>query len=113
VQIKVSADEAVFGETFDVAFKKESSQSRIMIANGSLYSDSDGYFIYQVKRRDGMLGKEFYLQKLRVYIGDSDDENTVITDGITFFEPIVSISDKSLSDGTVVKLKNEGDFFVE
>ena len=99
------------GETFDITFEKESSTSYTLVPNGTLNMDSDGYFLYRVSQRDGILGKEFYVEKLRVYIGDSDSENTVITEGIRFFEPIVSLSDKSFSEGDTVKLSNESDFF--
>ena len=113
VIISIPHGEAEIGETFDITFEKSSAQSNIMVPNGALNMDSDGYFLYQVKRRDGMLGKEFYVQKLNVYIGDNDDEYTIISKGITFFEPIVLISDKGLSEGKVVKLENAGDFFVD
>jgi predicted nucleic acid-binding Zn-ribbon protein len=99
------------GETFDVTFEKESTVSYTLIPNGTLNMDSQGYFLYRVARRDGILGKEFYVEKLRVNIGDSDSDNTAITSGIMFFEPIVSLSDKGFSEGDVVQLSNEGDFF--
>jgi hypothetical protein len=101
------------GETFDITFEKESTGSYILVPNGTLNMDGDGYFLYQVKQRNGLLGKEFYLEKLRVYTGDSDSDNTVITRGVTFFEPIVSLSDKGISEGDIVKLSNEGDFFAQ
>ena len=99
------------GETFDVTFEKESTGSYTLVPNGTLNMDSNGYFLYRVSQREGILGKEFYVEKLPVNIGDSDSENTVITEGIRFFEPIVSLSDKGFSEGDAVKLSNEGDFF--
>ncbi|MBR0599654.1 efflux RND transporter periplasmic adaptor subunit [Sinanaerobacter chloroacetimidivorans] len=113
VTIAIQSEEATAGETFDVTFEKESAESHILVPNGALNMDSDGYFLYQVKQRDGMLGKEFYVEKLRVYIGDEDHENTVISKGITFFEPVVLLSNKGLSNGETVKLENEGDFFAD
>jgi RND family efflux transporter MFP subunit len=113
ILIAMPADEVEVGETFDITFEKSSSQSQVLVPNGALNMDSDGYFLYQVKRREGMLGKELYVQKLRVYIGDNDDEHTIISKGITFYEPIVLISDKGLTEGKVVKLENAGDFFTD
>ncbi|MCL2163484.1 MAG: hypothetical protein FWH55_03615 [Oscillospiraceae bacterium] len=101
------------GESFDVTFEKTSTGSYILVPNGALNIDGNGYFVYQVKQRDGILGKELYLEKLYVYIGDSDSDNTIITRGITFFEPIVLLSDKGITEGGVVKLMNEGDFFAD
>ncbi|QHI73537.1 hypothetical protein [Aminipila terrae] len=60
-----------------------------------------------------MLGKEYYVEKLKVYIGDNDNENTIITKGITFFEPVVLLCNKELSAGDTIILENEGDFFAE
>jgi hypothetical protein len=60
-----------------------------------------------------MMGKEYYLERLNVYIGDSDSKNTAIVRGITFFEPLVLISDKAVSAGDAIKLINVGDFFAE
>lgn len=99
------------GDSFDVVFEKESPEARILVPNGALNRDSSGYFLYQIKQRKGLLGKEFYVSKLRVYIGDNDTDDTVVTEGITFFEPIVVQCDKELKEGDTVVLENEGDFF--
>ncbi|MDF2654082.1 MAG: transporter [Bacillota bacterium] len=99
------------GDSFDVVFEKESAEARILVPNGALNRDNNGYFLYQIKQRKGLLGKEFYVAKLRVYIGDNDAEYTVVTKGITFFEPVVVQCDKELTEGDTVVLENEGDFF--
>jgi multidrug efflux pump subunit AcrA (membrane-fusion protein) len=99
------------GDAFDVVFEKESPEARILVPNGALNRDGSGYFLYQIKQRKGLLGKEFYVAKLRVYIGDNDADYTVVTEGITFFEPVVVQCDKELKEGNTVVLENEGDFF--
>ena len=104
-------DNVSAGETFEIDFEKESGESYTLVPNGAVNKDNDGYFLNQIKRRDGILGKEFYVEKLRVYIGDSDSQNTIIVKGVGFFEPIVLVSDKAFSEGETIKLKNEGDFF--
>lgn len=111
--IKLDSKEVTEGEAFNIKLKKESKSRYVLIPNSSIYKDKDGYFIYGIKRRDGILGQEFYTQKVKVDIGDSSLEETVITSGITFIEPIVLISDKQFIQGQTVKLKNEGDFFVK
>jgi hypothetical protein len=57
------------------------------------------------------MGEEYYLERLNIFIGDSDHQNTAVLRGITFFEPIVLVSNKALSAGLTVTLKNPGDFF--
>jgi hypothetical protein len=111
VTVLVESEHISLGETFDLTFEKESTESYTLVPNGALNMDNEGYFLYQIKRRNGIIGKEFYAQKLRVYIGDSDDEYTAITKGISFFEPVSLYSDKIFHEGQTICLANEGDFF--
>ncbi|WP_027398894.1 efflux RND transporter periplasmic adaptor subunit [Anaerovorax odorimutans] len=113
VSVLIKSDKVKAGETFDVKFEKKSSESHTLVPNGTLNKDSDGYFVYQIKQRKGMLGEEFYVEKLKVYIGDNDNENTIITKGITFFEPVVLLCNKEILAGDTVILENEGDFFAK
>lgn len=113
VTISVQEEGVAAGETFEILFEKKSSETYTLVPNGAVNKDSEGYFLSQIKRRDGILGKEFYTEKLRVYIGDSDSDNTVILKGVGFFEPIALVSDKTFDDGDTIKLKNESDFFEE
>jgi hypothetical protein len=113
VKIAVTGQEVTAGETFTVRFEKKSEKTFILVPNGAVNQDSNGYFLYQIKRREGILGEEFYAQKMRVYIGDADDEHTAIMSGMGFFEPIAVFSDKPFEENETIKLKNEGDFFVE
>ncbi len=111
VTIALTDPAVTAGETFDMTFEKTSETTYTLIPNGALNQDNNGYFINQVKRRNGIMGQEYYLERLDVYIGDSDAKNTVIVRGITFFEPIMLISDKPATAGDVVVLSNVGDFF--
>lgn len=113
VSIRIQSDAVKVGETFDIKFEKKSSKSKILVPNGALNKDRDGYFLYQVKQRKGILGKEFYVEKVKINIGDNDTENTIITKGVTFFEPIVLLCNKELKEGDTVILENEGDFFAK
>lgn len=113
VGVLIQSDKVKAGETFEVKFEKKSAESHTLVPNGALNKDSEGYFLYQIKQREGMLGKEFYVEKLKVYIGDNDNENTIITKGITFFEPVVLLCNKELAKGDTVVLENEGDFFAK
>ena len=111
VTINISSAGISDGETFDVAFEKVSASSFILVPNSAVNQDSDGYFLYQIKRRKGIMGDEYYLERLNIYIGDSDRQNTIVLRGITFFDPIVIAGSKALSSGQTVSLRNAGDFF--
>jgi biotin carboxyl carrier protein len=112
VDISVSSSKVSAGETFEVTFEKQSAAGYILVPNSALNLDNDGYFLNQIKRRKGVMGGEYYIARLDVYIGDSDYQNTVIIGGVVFFEPIVSVSDKPLIEGQTINLKNVEDFFV-
>ena len=111
ISISVISDEINDGETFDIAFEKNSTASFILVPSGAINLDNDGYFLYHIKRRRGMMGEEYYVERLNVFLGDSDRQNTAVLRGITFFEPIVLVSDKALSTGITVSLKNPEKFF--
>ncbi|MDR1687180.1 MAG: HlyD family efflux transporter periplasmic adaptor subunit [Clostridiales bacterium] len=111
VTVSVPAEGTSAGETFELTFEKESEQTYTLVPNGAVNRDADGYFLSLIERRDGILGKEFVTSAIKVYIGDSDSQNTVITDGLTFYEPVALLSDKVFLPGQTVKLKNESDFF--
>jgi hypothetical protein len=111
VRITVVSDEISAGESFEIQFEKQGAAQFTLAPNGALNQDNDGYFLYQIKRSKGLMGEEYYLERLTVYIGDSDYQNTAIIKGVSFFEPIVLISDKPLAAGDRIFLKNAGDFF--
>jgi multidrug efflux pump subunit AcrA (membrane-fusion protein) len=111
VSVSIISDEVSAGETFEITFEKTSASSFVLVPTASINQDSDGYFLYRIKRRKGIMGEEYYVDRLDVFLGDSDYRNTAVIRGITFFEPLVLSSDKMLSPGIPVSLKNPGDFF--
>ena len=103
--------ELTAGETFTIEFEQTSSEVFVLVPNGALNMDSDGYFVNLVKKRDGIMGAEYYTEKLSVHIGEADSNNTAVIKGINFFEPIVVLSDRAFVEGETVNLRNVGDFF--
>ncbi|MCL2752446.1 MAG: HlyD family efflux transporter periplasmic adaptor subunit [Firmicutes bacterium] len=111
VTLAVAHDRINAGETFMIQFEKISEASFVLVPNGAVNRDGEGYFLNQIRRRRGVLGTEFFTERLSVYIGDSDSTHTAIIRGITFFEPIAVISDRPFTQGQTIRLQNEGDFF--
>ena len=111
ITISITSEKVSDGETFSVTFEKTSSSSFTLVPNNAINQDNDGYFLYQIKRRRGIMGEEYYLERLNIFIGDSDRQNTAVIRGITFFEPVVLFSNKALDAGVTVSLKNPEDFF--
>jgi hypothetical protein len=111
VSVRVQSGEVRPGETFEVIFEKKSAVPQTLVPNAALNQDNDGYFLNRIKRRKGILGEEYYAERLEVYIGDSDRVNTVIVRGLTFFEPLVLRSSAAVVSGGAVSLLNPEDFF--
>ena len=111
VTIAVDSDMVTAGETFTITFEERSSDSFLLVPNSAIGRDSQGYFVNQVERRRGILGDEFYTRRVRVVVGDSDDQNTAIIQGMTIPRPIVTTSERSFDEGQGIRLQNEGDFF--
>jgi len=111
VSISIDSDRVTAGETFTIQFEERSNISFTLVPNGAIGRDSEGYFIRQIRRRRGILGNEFYTQRLNVIIGDSDNQSTAVIHGLVFFEPIVVLSDRTITDGQSINLRNERDFF--
>ncbi len=113
VRIRFTAENVTAGETFEVLFQKDSETSYILVPNAAVCQDHNGYYLKQIRRRDGIMGKEYYLDRIDIYIGDSDTKNTAVIQGVTFFEPVMLSSNKTAVIGDVISLKNAGDFFEE
>lgn len=111
VSITVNDRNITPNESFSITFSKEGEQTEKLVPNGAIQQDSSGYFLYKISSRKGVLGDEYYTEKLPIYIGDSDNTNTVILNDIGFFEPVVLSSNKPFSEGDTIVLKNGGDFF--
>ena len=113
VTISIESDRVSAGETFTVTFEERSREPFILVPNTAINRDGQGYFVNQIRRRRGILGDEFYTQRLNVIIGDSDDQNTAILQGIVMFAPapIVVNSERPFAQGQSIRLRNEDDFF--
>lgn len=113
IVIKIKSDEITAGETFEIKFTKESTKAYNLIANSAVNKDTENYFVYTVKKREGILGEEYYVLKTIIDIIDTDNENTAISSENLFFEPIIILSDKPFSNKATVIVENEGDFYVK
>lgn len=84
-----------------------------LVPKQTIFDFGDGRFVFQIKKRKGILGDEYYVYKLNVQVGETVNEMTQIISGMEYLEPIVLSSDKELDDDSIVQLKNEKDFLVD
>jgi hypothetical protein len=99
VMIAIVSDEVSEGETFNVIFEKNSASSFTLVPSNAINRDNDGYFVFQIRRRRGIMGEEYFVERLNIFIGDSDHQNTAVIRGITFFDPIVLVSNPKKPGG--------------
>lgn len=106
VVIDIPTDGLVGGEGGTADFKKNIGAYKTLISNSAVGRGVVGYFVYVLKERKGPLGNEFYVQKVTVSIGDSDNTKTVVLSGINATDKVISDSDKPLEDGSPVMISN-------
>ncbi|WP_027629949.1 efflux RND transporter periplasmic adaptor subunit [Ruminiclostridium cellobioparum] len=104
VLIDISAEDLIGGESGTANIKKGMGSYKTLVSNSAVGQDNDGNFVYVLKERKGTLGNEFYVEKVIVNIGDSDNVKTAVLSGVTSADKIVSDSDKPLSDGSRVRI---------
>lgn len=106
VTIDIPPDGLIGGEIGTANIRKNIGSYNTIVSNSAVGQDSDGHFVYVLKEGKGPLGNEFYVEKVSVSIGDSDNIKTAILSGISLRDQVVSNSDKPLSDGSRVMLAN-------
>lgn len=103
VKIDINYNESFINEKqASIKITKESEKYSTIVPNSAIRQEKDGYYVLSLRETDGVLGKEFYAQKIKIHVNDSDEQNSAIT-GLTYIEPIITSSEKSISNGSRVK----------
>lgn len=100
--IDVNDEELKGGENAQVNILKKTKQYSVLVPNSAVYNDNNGSYVFVVKKKDGPLGSESYVQRVDVIVEDSDSAKSAIVNGIMPMDKIVTSSTKALSDGDKV-----------
>ncbi|KPU46146.1 multidrug resistance protein MdtA [Oxobacter pfennigii] len=100
--IDVNDQELQGGEKGQIYISNKTKQYSALVPNSSVYTDNNGYYVFVIKKNDGPLGTENYVQRADVTVEDSDSTMSAIVNGIMPMDKIVTDSTKSLSDGDKV-----------
>lgn len=95
------------GEHAKVYIKRETKRYEVLIPNEAIKKDKGQTYVFILHEKKGALGKEYYIQKVKIFCADSDDSKTAVADGLMWNEKIVCSSDKVLSEGDRVKVGTE------
>ncbi len=104
--IKEAEGELEIGQKVDISIAKSSVPYPMLIPSSSVIREGGKDYLFIVKEREGVLGKENYVERYEVEVLDTDAFNSAITsnEAITGNDKIVSFSSKALSDKIQVKL---------
>lgn len=106
IVIAVKGKELQGGEKGEVIISKRTEQFQALVPNSAVYTDSEGSYVYTVKKADSPLGVESYVQRTAVTVLDSDSTKSAVT-GITPMDKVVSGSTKALADGDRVVIEEQ------
>lgn len=105
-EIKKAKENLEIGQKVDVLIQKSSIPYNMIVPNSSVIKEGGKPCVYIVKTKDGIMGKESYVQKVEVTVTEADDFDSAISGGgITTEDKIVVFSSKPLSDKIQVKLR--------
>jgi HlyD family secretion protein len=87
------------GESGEFHMAKTVTTSSYMLSNAAVREDNDGKYVLVMKERKGPLGTEYVLQRANVQVGDTDDHNSIIVNGVTPMDKVVVSSNKRVAEG--------------
>lgn len=93
------------GQKATISINKSSPSYNQVIPKRCVTEENKQNYIFVVKEREGILGKEKYVTKLQVNIVDSDTNNCAIKDVPNDVKQIVLESSIPLTDGLAVMLR--------
>ena len=103
--VKEAENKLEIGQKLDVLIQKTSIPYTKLLPNSSVIEEGGKHCVYVVKTKDGVMGKEEYVDKVEVTVTESDDLNSAVSASISAEDDIVMFSSKPLSDNIQVKLR--------
>ena len=74
----------------------------------AIHEESKNYFIYVLKEKMGILGKEYYAEKIKVSILDQNDTFVALKEGsIGADMDVITSYSKEIEQGDIVRLTEE------
>lgn len=93
-------------EKVEVSINKSQGYYQAIIPNHAIYKDFEGnHYVYIVEEKNGYLGKEFFVTKRNITIGDSNLINTGIKSGLMGNEKVIISSNKPLENEVRVRIR--------
>ncbi|MCX7747396.1 MAG: efflux RND transporter periplasmic adaptor subunit [Clostridia bacterium] len=104
--IDIQSDGLLGGESGSVEIVKNTKNYTTLVHTSAIGQNQTGSFVYVLREKKGPLGNEYYVQAVSVSTDDSDSLRSAILNGVSNFDRVIVSTDKPLSDGMRVYLKN-------
>lgn len=98
-------DRLADGQEIAVSIVKRSESFPCVVPNTSIVKQGGESCVFVLNEREGPLGKENYVELVKVRVEDSDDFNSAISGLVDSGDSVVTFSTKALADGIRVKTR--------
>lgn len=102
--VKLPEETGVPGLSGKLSCSKAGEKQPVCISIMALHSENERNFVYVVNEREGILGKEYYVEEINVALVDKNDKLAAIEGAVTSDSLIVVSSTKEVKKGDVVRL---------
>lgn len=102
--IKLPEETGVPGLSGKLSCSKVGERQPLCISIMALHSENDRSFVYVVNEREGILGKEYYVEEINVSVVDKNDKFAAIEGAVTSDSLIIESATKEVKKGDVVRL---------
>ena len=77
------------------------------VTPAAVHEEGSRHYVYVVKERDGILGKEYYAEQVNVMVLDENENWAALEGALNDDSVIISFSTKEVKNGDVVRLSEE------
>lgn len=106
IRIGIISSEKLSGQSCKITIETSSDIYNVLVENSAIRKDSDGFYIFVLKKEDENIGKRYVVKKIDIELLDSDEKYSAI-EGLQLLEPVVVKSDKNIYNGNRVKYEEK------
>lgn len=104
VIVKLPEETGMPGHSGRLSCSKVGERQPLCISVMALHSENERYFVYIVNEREGILGREYYVEEINVSVIDKNDKLAAIEGAVTSDSLIIESATKEVKKGDVVRL---------
>ena len=105
VELLLPMGKGSIGLRASMNYSAKSVSYDVLIPLAALREDSTGEFVYVMEQQSGSLGSSLYVRRVDVHVLDRDSSRAALQGGVSMRDTLVTRSERALSDGDRVRLK--------